>query len=96
MRSPDIHSVRVGNCVTAIQVEPLIWHWLREIAADRGIPLSHLMDEIDRDYRLCISQDGIHYVRTLSSAARLFVTEHIATRAAEPRSSRSRSKPKPI
>jgi predicted DNA-binding ribbon-helix-helix protein len=82
--------------VTAIQVEPLIWLWLREIAANRGIPLSHLMDEIDRDYRLCLSEDGTHHVRSLSSAARRFVTEYIATRAAEPRRSRSRSKPKPI
>jgi predicted DNA-binding ribbon-helix-helix protein len=95
MRHPDHHSIRIGTQVSAIQVEPLIWHWLREIAVKRGIPLSHLMEEIDRTHRLCLSQDSTRYVRTLSSAARLFVTEYIATHvASEPRSSRSRSKSK--
>jgi predicted DNA-binding ribbon-helix-helix protein len=46
------YSVRIGSerFAGTIFVEPLIWHWLREIAADRGIPLSRVMDEIDRDY----------------------------------------------
>jgi hypothetical protein len=35
-----------------VNLEPLIGYWLREIAANRGIPLSHLAEEIDRDYRL--------------------------------------------
>ena len=50
----DRYSVRIGSepAASKIHVEPLIWLWLREIAAERGIPLSHLMEEIDRCYRL--------------------------------------------
>jgi predicted DNA-binding ribbon-helix-helix protein len=90
------YSVRIGSerFAGTIFVEPLIWHWFREIAADRHMPLSHLMDEIDRDYRLIIDRHGKERVITLSSAVRLYVTEYIAIRAAEPRSSRSRSRPK--
>ena len=45
----DRYSVRIGSepAASKIHVEPLIWLWLREIAAERGIPLSHLMEEID-------------------------------------------------
>ena len=46
------YSVRVGTTQALINLEPLIWQWVRDIAANRGIPLSHLMEEIDRDYRL--------------------------------------------
>ena len=92
------YSVRIGSerFAGTIFVEPLIWYWLREIAAERQLPLNRLMDEIDRDYRLIIDRHGKERVITLSSAVRLYVTEHIATRAAEPRSSRSRSTPKHI
>ena len=77
------YSVRIGSerFAGTIFVEPLIWHWLREIAAERQLPLNRLMDEIDRDYRLIIDRHGKERVITLSSGVRLYVTEHIATRA---------------
>jgi predicted DNA-binding ribbon-helix-helix protein len=66
-----------------------------EIAVERGIALSRLMDEIDKCYRLKIDQHGERRVITLSSAVRIFVTEHIASRAVSARhNTRSRSKPK--
>ena len=78
----DRYSVRIGSerAASKIHVEPLIWLWLREIAAERGIPLSHLMEEIDRCYRLQVDANGTHRTITLSSAVRVFVTEHIASR----------------
>ena len=77
-----------------VNLEPLIWYWLREIAAERGIPLSHLAEEIDRDYRLTTDRHGREKVITLSSAIRTFVTEHIASRAVSARqSAASRARP---
>ena len=80
MTMTDRHTVRIGSERSNIYVEPLIWLWLREIAIERGIPLSHLMEEIDKCYRLQINQHGKRRVITLSSAVRIFVTEHIASR----------------
>jgi predicted DNA-binding ribbon-helix-helix protein len=76
------YSVRVGTTQALINLEPLIWQWVRDIAANRGIPLSHLMEEIDRDYRLTTDRHGKRKLITLSSAVRVFVTEHIASRIA--------------
>ena len=93
----DRYSVRIGPepAASKIHVEPLMWLWLREIAAERGIPLSHLMEEIDRCYRLQTDANGTFRTITLSSAVRVFVTEHIASRAVSARQSAgSRSKPK--
>src|SRR5215469_3565515 len=95
MTMTDRHTVRIGSERSNIYVEPLIWLWLREIAIERGIPLSHLMDEIDKCYRLQIDQHGKRRVITLSSAVRIFVTEHIASRAVSAQhNALSRSKPK--
>ena len=93
----DRYSVRIGSerAASKIHVEPLIWLWLREIAAERGIPLSHLMEEIDRCYRLQVDANGTHRTITLSSAVRVFVTEHIASHAVSAQhNAPSRSKPK--
>ena len=92
----DIHSVRIGSRAhTHIHVEPLIWLWLREIAANRGTSLSDVMDEIDRCYRLYLDSRGNQRIRSLSSAVRVFVTEHIAAQAVAARqSAASRSNPK--
>jgi predicted DNA-binding ribbon-helix-helix protein len=76
----DNHSVRVGRLgSTRINVEPLIWQWLREIATIRSISLSQLMAEIERTRRLEIDENGKRHVRTLSSAVRVYVTEYIAS-----------------
>jgi predicted DNA-binding ribbon-helix-helix protein len=93
----DYYSVRVGSreLPSRISIEPLIWLWLREIAAEQRKPLSQLMDEINKRYRLQTSVDGKHRVITLSSAVRIFVTEHIASCAVSARhNTPSRSKPK--
>jgi predicted DNA-binding ribbon-helix-helix protein len=88
----DIHSVRIGSRAhTHIHVEPLIWLWLREIAANRGTPLSQVMDEIDRCYRLNLDSRGNQRIRSLSSAVRVFVTEHIASQAVYAKQNAARS-----
>jgi predicted DNA-binding ribbon-helix-helix protein len=49
---------------------------LRVIAAQRGIPLCRLMEEINRKYRLQRAVPGRWQVRSLSSAVRVFVLHH--------------------
>ena len=55
-------SVTIAGHRTSVSLEPAFWSELKEIAAERGLSLAALIEEIDR------GRGG-----NLSSAARLFV-----------------------
>ena len=55
------HTIRFPpeyNELTSVTLEPLIWHWLREIAEERELSIGRLVHEIDRDYRLITDRNG--------------------------------------
>ena len=54
---------------------------LKLIAFERGVTISKLIGEIDRGYRLDPPIPGKHRVRSLSSAVRIFVLEHMEASA---------------
>ena len=58
-------SIVVGHHKTSISLEDVFWSGLREIARERNVHLSRLVDEIDSERRHA----------NLSSAIRLFVFE---------------------
>ena len=62
-------SVAVGGHKTSVSLEDAFWSALKEIASDRKLTLSQLVDAIDtkRDHG------------NLSSALRLFVLDHYRT-----------------
>lgn len=67
MKSPVIkRSIVVAGHKTSVSLEDAFWRGLREIAANREMPLSDLVGAIDGD-----RQHG-----NLSSAIRLFVFDH--------------------
>ena len=74
-QTPDWRSVRVDGRRTAINVEQVFWDRFRIIAAKRGMTMSRLLGEINRDRRLEMMPDGRRWVRGLSSAVRIFVFE---------------------
>jgi predicted DNA-binding ribbon-helix-helix protein len=65
------------NSATGIVVEDAIWDRLRLIAAEQGVTISKLIGDIDRRYRLEPPIPGKRQVRSLSSAVRIFVLEHM-------------------
>jgi predicted DNA-binding ribbon-helix-helix protein len=67
----------LGGRQTCINVEAPIWERFRIIAAERGLTFSRLLAEIDRTYRLEPMIPGKRRVRSLSSAVRIFVFEHL-------------------
>jgi predicted DNA-binding ribbon-helix-helix protein len=87
LQSPDIRSLRVGGRCSSISVEPDVWDYLRMIAIERSSSISALMTEIDRTRRLQPARPGKSRVRSLSSAARIFVLENLYERSI-PRKSR--------
>ena len=65
-------SVTIAGHRTSVSLEPAFWSELKEIAAERGLALAALIEEIDR------GRSG-----NLSSAARLFVLAALKQRHAE-------------
>ena len=57
-----------------------IWDRFRQIALEKGVTISALLDAIDRNMRLERPLPGYARVRSLSSAARIFVFEHLSER----------------
>jgi predicted DNA-binding ribbon-helix-helix protein len=53
-----------------------IWDRFRQIALEKGVTISALLDAIDRNMRLEPPWPGHARVRRLSSAVRIFVFEH--------------------
>jgi predicted DNA-binding ribbon-helix-helix protein len=79
--SRDHRPVLVNGRRTSITVELPIWDRLRLIAVERGVAISRLIGEIDRRYRLEPPIPGTRQVRSLSSAVRIFVLEHMEAAA---------------
>jgi len=74
---PDGHlrkrSVLIAGHKTSVSLEGAFWDELRAIAAERAVPLSHLIEEIDT------TRGG-----NLSSAIRLFVLDRLREKALKP------------
>ena len=64
------HSVNLGGHKTSISLENIFWDQLKNLAADRSVTVNQLLTEID------LERTG-----NLSSAARVFVLEHITNNA---------------
>ena len=64
-------SVVVGGHKTSVSLEEAFWNGMKDISQQRGVTLSELVGSIDADRR-----QG-----NLSSAIRLFVLDHFASRA---------------
>ena len=71
MRSSAVikRSIAIGGHKTSVSLEDAFWSALKEIAADRKLTLSKLVDSID--------SRRVH--SNLSSALRLFVLDHYRT-----------------
>ena len=72
-------SIVVGGHKTSVSLEDAFWRGLKEIASDRKLTLSKLVDAID----------SRRVAGNLSSAVRLFVLDHYRTTIASVVSSRS-------
>ena len=76
MKSPVVkRSVLVGGHKTSVSLEESFWSGMKDIAGQRGMTLSELVSEIDKN-----RQQG-----NLSSAIRLFVLDHFRSGASSPR-----------
>ena len=72
-------SIVIGGHKTSVSLEDAFWNGLKEIASDRKLTLSKLVDAID----------SRRVDANLSSALRLFVLDHYRTTIAAVVSSRS-------
>ena len=59
------HSVKIAGHSTSLSLEDVFWDALKEVAAERGLSLNALIEEIDR------GRGG-----NLSSAVRVFLLHH--------------------
>ena len=76
MKSPVVkRSIVVGGHKTSVSLEESFWSGMKDIAGQRGMTLSELVSEIDKN-----RQQG-----NLSSAIRLFVLDHFRSGASSPR-----------
>ena len=64
--SLEKHSVTLSGHATSISIEGVFWNVLKQIAKDRRISLSALINEIDHDR-----------AGNLSSALRVYVVNHL-------------------
>ena len=72
-KSPVVkRSIVVGGRKTSVSLEEPFWSGMKEISRARGVTLSELVSEIDKNRQ----QDN------LSSAIRLFVLDHFRSRTA--------------
>ena len=63
------HSVNLSGHKTSISLENIFWDQIKTLATDRGVTVNQLLTEIDFDRK-----------GNLSSAARVFVLEHITNK----------------
>ena len=68
-------SVTIAGHRTSLSLESAFWDALKEIAAQRGLSLNRLIEEIDRQRQ---EQDG---APNLSSAVRVFVLNWLRDRS---------------
>jgi predicted DNA-binding ribbon-helix-helix protein len=83
LQNRDRRSVRSDGRPTGIVVEDAIWDRLKLIAFERGVSMSKLIGEIERTLRFDPPVPGKRRVRSLSSAVRIFVFEHMEATAAD-------------
>jgi predicted DNA-binding ribbon-helix-helix protein len=83
LQSRNIRSVRIGSQCTTINLEDAFWERFRLISVVNDIPISRLLAEIDRTYRLEPRIPGKRRVRSLSSAVRIFVFEQMEAAASD-------------
>lgn len=69
--TPGKHTLRVDGVVTSLSVDDAFWEGLQEIALSRGVTVTYLVNEINKD----------RSVPNLSSAVRVFVVEHFMGRS---------------
>lgn len=72
MPRPVKRSFTIGGHRTSISLEAPFWEALRDIAAERGVPLARLVQDIDTGRG---DADG------LSSAVRIWILDHYRRRA---------------
>ncbi|MEQ9608222.1 MAG: ribbon-helix-helix domain-containing protein, partial [Kiloniellaceae bacterium] len=77
------HSVKIAGHSTSLSLEDVFWDALKEVAAERGLSLNALIEEIDR------GRGG-----NLSSAVRVFLLNHFRA-LARSRTSAGLSRPTP-
>lgn len=63
------HSVNLSGHKTSISLENIFWVQIKTLATERGVTVNQLLTEIDFDRK-----------GNLSSAARVFVLEHITNK----------------
>jgi predicted DNA-binding ribbon-helix-helix protein len=83
LQSRNRRSVRINGRPTSITVELPIWDRFREVAFGLGCTYDSLLAHIDRTMRLEPPWPGHYRVRSLSSAVRIFVHEHMEAAAAD-------------
>ena len=67
------HSVNLSGHKTSISLENIFWVQIKTLATERGVTVNQLLTEIDFDRK-----------GNLSSAARVFVLEHITNKTVTP------------
>lgn len=77
------HSVKIAGHSTSLSLEDVFWDALKEVAAERGLSLNALIEEIDR------GRGG-----NLSSAVRVFLLNHFRA-LARSKASADLSRPTP-
>lgn len=65
------HSITIDGHKTSLSLETEFWEVLQEIARTRGMPLNHLVSEIDQDR---LNEDALG---GLSSALRVYVLKYV-------------------
>lgn len=68
---PVKRSVTIAGHKTSLSLEPLFWNMLRQVAADDGVPISHLVARIDVERMTSATPPG------LASAIRLWLVARL-------------------
>ena len=75
-------SLSLAGHRTSVSLEAPFWEAFRAIAAERGIPLNQLANEIDDARAASLGADGTDM--GLASAIRVYVLDHYRAAAADP------------
>ncbi|EAP75666.1 MULTISPECIES: ribbon-helix-helix domain-containing protein [Roseovarius] len=86
---PVKHSLTLRGHRTSVSLEAPFWEAFRAIAAERGIPLNQLANEIDDARAASLGADGTDM--GLASAIRVYVLDHYRAAAADPGKSPGKS-----
>ena len=67
---PVKRSIAIAGHKTSISLEPVFWDWLREVAEEKGLPVSTLVAQIDAERIQADTPPG------LASAIRVWLVAH--------------------